>query len=546
MKKITAMLLLIATNLFAQEKADKINTEAFEQLIDIEFTAAERDSMQDGLRQNMEYIQELHKYTLTNSVSPALIFNPIPVGYKVPLAQVHRNFDLPDGVRMPEHDFQIAFLSVAELGQLIKSKQLTSTRLTAIYLDRLKRFSDTLECTVSLLEERAMIAAKKADMEIFRGQYRGVLHGIPYGLKDLFAVQGTVTSWGAMPYKNQQIDETATIVKKLEEAGAILVAKLTLGALAMGDVWYGGKTRNPWNPDQGSSGSSAGPGAATAAGLVGFAIGTETLGSIVSPSTRNGVTGLRPTFGRVSRAGGMALSWSMDKAGPMCRTALDCALVLEAIYGSDGLDQSVIDAAYNYDAEQDISSLKIGYLKDLFERDYSNRQRDSLSLKVFADMGAELHPVSLPADIPYRSLRIILAAEASAAFDALTRSGKDDQLVRQDQNAWPNYFRESRFIPAVEYIQANRVRYVLIQELNKLFDEYDAILTPSFGGPQLLATNLSGHPVVCIPNGFNESRSPTSFSIICGLFDEGTILYMASKFQDRTKFEDKRPPIFYR
>jgi len=544
MKYPTAIFLLFASICYGQEKEQTIyDTQEIEKLIDVYFSPSERDSMQEGLNNNLKRITTLHGYTIENSTPPALIFNPIPLGFQLPSEQKQRNFDLPT-VDMPSNFNDLAFYSVSELSFLIKTRQVSSEELTRLYLNRLKKYSDTLECTITLLEDRALNEAKRADEDIANGNYKGPLHGIPYGLKDLFAVEGTITTWGAMAYKDQVINNTATIVSRLEEAGAILVVKLTLGALAMGDVWYGGKTRNPWNLEQGSSGSSAGPGAATAAGLVAFAIGTETLGSIVSPSTRNGVTGLRPTFGRVSRAGGMALSWSMDKPGPMCRTALDCALVLEAIYGPDGIDQAVIDAPYNYDASTKAETLKIGYLRNLFERDYNNRSNDSVTLEVFREMNVQLEPVKLPENLPYNSMRIILAAEASAAFDELTRSGNDDLLVRQDHGAWPNFFRQSRFIPAVEYIQANRARYILIQEMNKIFEKYDAIITPSFGGPQLLATNLSGHPVICIPNGFDQKNSPTSISIIGRLFDEGTILLLARRYQEMTGFDEIHPPMF--
>ena len=544
MKNLTIIILLFASASYAQQTKRVFETQGYEDLIDMSFSAAERESMQDGLMDYYNSFKALHDFNLPNSIPPALVFDPLPVGFLPGTMQKPREFELPQSVELPSNPNALAFYSVAELSVLIKNQKISSEDLTKLYLSRLKKYSDTLECTVLLLEDRALKKARIADKEIAEGNYRGPLHGIPFGLKDLFAVEGTVTSWGAMPYKDQVINETATVVSKLEEAGAILVAKLTLGALAMGDVWYGGKTRNPWNLAQGSSGSSAGPGAATAAGLVGFSIGTETQGSIISPSNRNGLTGLRPTFGRVSRSGAMALSWSMDKAGPMCRTALDCALVLEAIYGSDGLDKSVIDAAYNYDASRSLKSMKIGYFKNLFDENQRNKKNDSLTLLKFRELGIDIQPVALPDNIPYEGLSIILEAEAGAAFDALIRSGRDDLLVRQDKYAWPSIFKGSRFIPAVEYIQANRIRYMLIQEMDKLFREYDAILTPSFGGRQLMITNLTGHPAVCIPNGFNASNSPTSFTVLGRLFDEGTILHLARVYQEMTNFDEMHPPFF--
>ena len=541
------LILLVVSFSKGQQNQDEdiyFDTSQAEALFDLNFTKTERDSIQDGLKSNLKRIKALHAFSLENETPPAFIFNPLPVGFKIDDVQKALNFGLPVEVHLPENDTELAFYTIAQLSVLVRDKKVTSTKLTKLYLDRLKKFGDTLECVVTLLEDRALEQAARADEEIAAGNYRGLLHGIPYGIKDLFTLEGYKTTWGAMAYKDQMLGNSATVIHKLDEAGAVLLVKLTLGALAMGDVWYGGKTRNPWNPEQGSSGSSAGSGAATAAGLVAFAIGTETLGSIVSPSTRNGVTGLRPTFGRVSRTGAMALSWTMDKAGPMCRSAQGCAIVLNAIYGPDGMDQAVINAAFNYNADLDIGSLKIGYLKDLFERKYSNRSNDSITLRVFHELGIHPEPVSLPENLPYNAMLMILAAESAAAFDEFTRSNNDDLLVRQDKSAWPSFFRGARFIPAVEYIQANRIRYLLIEKMNALFQKYDAIITPSFGGPQLLATNLTGHPVVVLPNGFNEKGSPTSFSILGRLFQEGTILVIANAYQQATAFETMKPPLF--
>ena len=527
-----------------QEEDIYVDTRQAEALFDLNFTKTERDSIQEGLKLNLNRIKALHAFSLKNETPPAFIFNPLPAGFIIEDVQKVLNFGLPVEMQLPENDTELAFYTVAQLSVLVRDKKVTSTKLTKLYLDRLKKFGDTLECVVTLLENRALEQAARADEEIAAGNYRGPLHGIPYGIKDLFTLEGYKTTWGAMAYKDQMLGNSATVIHKLDEAGAVLLVKLTLGALAMGDVWYGGKTRNPWNLEQGSSGSSAGSGAATAAGLVAFAIGTETLGSIVSPSTRNGVTGLRPTFGRVSRTGAMALSWTMDKVGPMCRSAQDCAIILNAIYGPDGMDKAVINAPFNYNVDQDIGSLKIGYLKNLFEKNYSNRSNDSIALMVFHEMGIHPQPVSLPENLPYSAMYMILAAESAAAFDELTRSNNDDLLVRQDKNAWPSFFRVARLIPAVEYIQANRIRNLLIEEMNVLFQQYDAIITPSFGGPQLLATNLTGHPLVVLPNGFNEKGSPTSFSIIGRLFQEGTILAIANAYQKATAFETMKPPLF--
>jgi Asp-tRNA(Asn)/Glu-tRNA(Gln) amidotransferase A subunit family amidase len=337
------------------------------------------------------------------------------------------------------------------------------------------------------------------------------------------------------------IDEDAVVIQRLDEAGAVLVAKLTLGALAWGDVWFGGRTRNPWNPEQGSSGSSAGSASATAAGLVAFSIGTETWGSIVSPSTRCGVTGLRPTYGRVSRAGAMALSWSMDKIGPVCRTVEDCALVFDAIVGPDGVDPTLVDLPFNYNPNIDLKTVRVGYLRTLFEDDYQNRDTDRATLDKLRALGADLIPIELP-NYPVEALSFILTAEAGAAFDELTRSGRDDLMVRQIRNAWTNVLRSSRLIPAVEYIQANRMRYMIVQDMRNL--GVDVYVAPSFGGNNLLLTNLTGHPCVVLPNGFGEEGNPVSISFIGTLYDEGTLLAVAKAYQDATDFHEKHPPLF--
>jgi Asp-tRNA(Asn)/Glu-tRNA(Gln) amidotransferase A subunit family amidase len=382
------------------------------------------------------------------------------------------------------------------------------------------------------------------DEELAAGKYRGPLHGIPYGIKDLLAVKGTKTTWGANPYKEQVIDETATVVEKLEDAGGVLVGKFTLGALAMGDVWYGGVTKNPWNLQQGSSGSSAGSASAVSAGLVPFAIGTETLGSIVSPSTRNGVTGLRPTFGRVSRHGAMALSWSMDKIGPISRSALDNAIVLSVISGTDDRDASTIAAAFNYSARNDVKQLKVGYFKSFFEVERANIVNDRAVLSFLKDQGIELHPLELQPSINPGPIVNMLLVEGAAAFDELTRLDLDDQLVAQHSNAWPNTFRAARLIPAVEYVQMARQRSLLIAEMHELFKEYDVIVTPSFAGQQLQITNLTGHPALCLPNGFSENGSPTSITLLANLFDEEKLIMLGRLIQENTDWQSKRPPLF--
>ena len=515
-----------------------------EQLIGLTFSSAERDSMIDDLADNLESYQNLRAIELDNSVPPSIQFNPIPVGFEVPHGGSRLVAGPPSIEDAPSDAEELAFYSVRDLSELIRTRKITSTELTKLYLARLKKYGPKLECVITLTEELALEQARRADEEIAAGKHRGYLHGIPYGAKDLLAVAGYKTTWGAEPYKDQIREETATVVKKLEEAGAVLVAKLTLGALAWGDVWYGGMTRNPWDLEQGSSGSSAGPASATAAGLVAFAIGTETWGSIVSPSTRCGTTGLRPTYGRVSRAGAMALSWSMDKIGPICRTVEDCALVFDAIRGPDGIDQSVLDAPFDYDSRVDLASLRIGYLKEAFEEDYSFKDTDAATLETLRELGVELVPIELP-DLPVYSMAFVLSAEAAAAFDELTRSGRDDLMVRQIKNAWPNVFRSSRFIPAVEYIQANRLRHELIQQMHDLMEGVDLYITPSFGGGNLLLTNLTGHPCVVLPNGFDDEGHPRSISFIGRLYDEATILEVANSYQKATDFHLKHPALFH-
>jgi Asp-tRNA(Asn)/Glu-tRNA(Gln) amidotransferase A subunit family amidase len=451
---------------------------------------------------------------------------------------------LPKAVKLPSSKEALTFYPVYKLAVLIKEKKITSTELTKIYLDRLKKYGDTLQCVITLLEVRSLAQARKADDEIAKGKYRGPLHGIPFGIKDLLAVEGTKTTWGAEPYVDQEINITATVVKKLEEAGAVLVAKFTMGALAMGDIWYGGVTKNPWNLKQGSSGSSAGSASATAAGLVGFSIGTETLGSIVSPSTRCGASGLRPTYGTVSRHGAMALSWSMDKIGPICRSAFDAALVYEVIRGEDGLDKSVSTSTFNYSAKTDLKKLKVGFVKTLFEANYATKENDLKALEVIRSLGIELVPVELPTSIPVAAIRLMLTAEAAAAFDDLTRSDRDSLLSNQLRWAWPNSFRTARFIPAVEYINASRLRQQLIEEYHKVAKDFDVIIAPSFGGTQLLTTNLTGHPCVVVPNGFNSSNSPTSISFLGKLYGEAAPLLLARAYQEATEWEDLQPPLF--
>jgi Asp-tRNA(Asn)/Glu-tRNA(Gln) amidotransferase A subunit family amidase len=412
-----------------------------------------------------------------------------------------------------------------------------------MYLARLKKYGPRLNCLITLTEDLALAQAKRADEEIASGRYRGSLHGVPYGAKDLLATKGIRTTWGSKPYIDQVPDHDATVIERLEKAGAVLVAKLSMGELAWGDVWFGGKTRNPWNYEQGSSGSSAGSASATAAGLVGFSIGTETWGSIISPSTRCGVTGLRPTYGRVSRAGAMALSWTMDKIGPICRSVEDCALVFAAIAGPDGKELGVVDLPFDWDPASDLRTIRIGYLKKSFEADSKTQKNDRAALEVLRSLGIELVPFELPANLPIQPLAVILSAESAAAFDELTRSNQDDLMARQERHAWPNAFRVSRFIPAVEYIQANRVRTLLMQEMAEKMRTVDVYVAPSSDDDNGLLTNLTGHPAVVVPDGFDEKGSPTSISFIGGLYEEAKTLRVALAYQQATDFHTKHPVL---
>jgi Asp-tRNA(Asn)/Glu-tRNA(Gln) amidotransferase A subunit family amidase len=514
-------------------------------VIGLEFTSKEIQLMLKGIEGNLESYRELRNHQLDNGVFPAINFSPlIFYGAEAAVDKIERqDIELPEipGLEVPENLEDLAFAPVTVLSQLIRTRKITPTELTKMYIKRLKRYNPTLECVVTLTEDLALAQARRADEEIAAGKYRGPLHGIPWGVKDLFATKGIKTTWGAMPYKDQVIDVDATVVRRLEEAGAALVAKLTSGALAWGDVWFGGKTKNPWNTEKGSSGSSAGPASAASAGLVGFSIGTETWGSIISPSHTCGVTGLRPTYGRVSRYGAMALSWSMDKAGPICRSAEDCALVFNAIYGPDGKDVTVVNRPFHYDPSADIKTLRIGYVKALFEKG-PGKIDDARVLEVLRSMGIDLKPIELP-DFPIDALSYILSAEAAAAFDELTRSGKDDLLVRQIRRAWPNVFRTSRLIPAVEYIQANRFRTLLIQKMAEILKDIDVYIVPTYGGDHLLLTNLTGHPAVVVPNGFDKEGSPISITFMGNLFKEAEALLVAKAFQETTDFHKKHPKL---
>ncbi|WP_395808757.1 amidase [Daejeonella sp.] len=546
---IIALLCLISFTLggFITQKAEEekitiLLVKQAQKIMGLDFTDIEADSMLtdlDGQRKSMVAIRKLN---IPNSVSPALNFNPLPVAYQFPDQTNYFKASTQANLKLPALKDELAFFTVSQLAELIRTKQISSVELTRFFIERIKKFDSRLQFAITITEERALRNAKKADAEIAAGKYKGLLHGIPFGAKDLLAVKEYKTTWGSVPYKDQIIDVDATVITKLENAGAILIAKMTLGELAMGDVWFGGKTKNPWDLKRGSSGSSAGSASAVAAGCMPFAIGSETLGSIVSPSSECGTTGLRPSFGRISKYGAMALSWSMDKLGPITRSVEDCAIVFNAIQGTDDKDLSLISAPFNYSSPigSSLKGFRIGYIPSEFNRKYANSANDSLSFKKLKEMGAEMVPIELPV-LPYRDLIIVLAAESGAAFEELTLSNRDDLMVKQDKNAWPSGFRSAHFIPAITYIQANRARTILIEQLNKTMKGIDVFIAPAFG-QNLLATNLSGHPCVVLPNGFRNGL-PASITFTGQLFGEGKLLKIAQAYQKATDFDQKHPVL---
>ena len=552
----------------------------------------QKQMMLDGLSDQIEASEAIQKLTIPNSVAPAFVFDPVPAGRSFSLANGPMRLSSVPAGDVPNNIEDIAFLSARELAELVRRRRVSSVALTEMYLARLKRYDPALHFVISNTEERALAQAKEADAEIAAGKYRGPLHGLPWGAKDLLAVKGYPTTWGAGGFEKQSFDEDAEVVKRLDRAGAVLIAKLTLGALAQGDIWFGGRTRNPWNPAQGSSGSSAGSASATAAGCVAFAIGSETLGSISSPSTRCGCTGLRPTFGRVPRTGAMALSWTMDKLGPICRSVEDCAIVFDTIRGPDGEDRTVRDLGFEWNADLDWRALRVGYLKAEFERkpqqeppkqepaatpeeqkkreaertrraaaqarrDY-DRRYDEAALEKIRSMGVKLEAVELP-EFPYGAMEPLLVAEAAAAFDSLTRSGRDRLLTEQDADDWPNEFRVARFYPAVEYIQANRARMIAIDRVAKAFAGFDVIVAPS-GSTQLVVTNLTGHPALILPNGLRGADAPkppegntnlniggpgtpVSLTFLGDLYGEAKLLAFARAYQEATGFHRQHPEL---
>jgi Asp-tRNA(Asn)/Glu-tRNA(Gln) amidotransferase A subunit family amidase len=517
------------------EQAAEITPEMIQQaewVAGLKLSEDERKAILGGLRQTQREFKTMRAVKLGNHVPPAVAFQPAP--WLPPAESTGRGAAAPTAravPKRPDKPEDLAFLSVTALAALVRARQVSSVELTKLYLERLHKYDPVLRCVVTYTDDLALKQAERADKEIAAGRYRGPLHGIPWGAKDLIAYPGYKTTWGAAPFKDQVLDAKATVARRLEDAGAVLVAKLTLGALASGDRWFGGRTRNPWDPKQGSSGSSAGSASAVAAGLVGFALGSETLGSIVSPCRQCGVTGLRPTFGRVSRYGCMTLSWSMDKIGPLARSVEDCALVFAALHGFDGLDASAVDRPFAWPPRRDLHALKVGYVEGRVEA------KDRADLRVLRDLGVKLVPIKLPAKYPVGALRVILGTEAAAAFDDLTRKG-----VTEGLNAWPNTFRQGQFVPAVEYLRANRIRTLVMQEMEEVMAPVDLYV----GGNDLVLTNLTGHPTVVLPDGFRKAggvETPTAITFTGRLYGETELLAVAQAYQQAVGFHLRRPPM---
>jgi Asp-tRNA(Asn)/Glu-tRNA(Gln) amidotransferase A subunit family amidase len=513
-------------------------------LLGLEFKDEQLDMMLPSITRALANYASLRKIEIPCETEPAISFSPVISGMTLPAGKPIFKPTRLKKLAAWKNIEDLAYWPATHLGALVRSKRISSTDLTKMYLERLKKHSPTLLCTITLTEELALEQARQADLDLKRGKYRGPLHGLPYGAKDLFAVKGYKTTWGAEPYKDQSFDYTATVIERLTAAGAVLCAKLSMGSLAMGGVWFGGNTKTPWNIEQTSSGSSAGSASATAAGLVAFSLGTETLGSIVTPSTRCGVTGLRPTFGRVPRTGAMALSWTMDKIGPICRTVEDCMLVLRVIDGPDGKDMSArYPAPVHWDAAAPVNKLKVGVLRDNFARinDEGRKKHYEDALAALAKTGMQLVDTKLP-EFPAGDLVLMLNAEAGAAFDDLTRNGGVEKLTAQKANDWPNSFRSSRLTPAVEYIRAARARTLLMREFQKYLGGFDALVSPT-GSPSLTITNLTGQPQIVVPCGFPKNEA-MGLLFTGHLFEEGKLSLVAKAYQDATDWHLKRPPGF--
>ena len=519
--------------------------EGAEKMYDLQFSPVKRDSILSGLTDHLHLYQYLHQHDLPNDVALSLSFDPLLPGTPYERQQKPIHWNIPGEVGLPANRNDLAYFSIPELASLLKRKKITSVELTKFFIDRLKKYGPILHCVIELTEDSALAQARRADADLARGVYMSPLQGIPYGIKDLFAVKGSHTTWGTPPYKDQVIDRTCYVANQLTLAGAVLVAKLSLGELAMDDVWFGGLTRNPWNLAVGSGGSSAGSAAATAAGLVPFAIGTETYGSIVDPSMRCGATGLRPTFGSIARTGCMALCWSSDKVGPICRSAEDAAYVFTYIHGGDSVDASSRTMPFNYTGKVDLSKLRIAYTRNYIDS-LPDTSPEKQTLTILKKLGAHITPFDFPEDLRGNDiLSLIIGVESAAAFDKLTRSNLDDEMVQQNKDRWPNTFRTARFVPAVEYVNACRMRTAIMRKVDPLLAEYDIIIAPPETGDQLAITNLTGHPSITLPVGYRPDGSPGSISFIAGrLYQEALLLAFAKAFQDATPYNKQHPKGF--
>lgn len=526
------------------EAADPVSRDALREalrLAGLSFTDEQLDQMRASIGRARGNYQALRQLPIPLDVEPAFRFDPLLPGAAPP---AEGPFRPPARAKTPAYTKleEVAYWTIPQLAELIRRRRVTSTELTKMYLGRLRRHAETLHCVVTFTEELALEQAARADAEIRRGRYKGPLHGLPYGAKDLFATKGIRTTFGAEPYKEQVIDTNATIIEKLDQAGAVLIAKLSMGSLALGGLWFGGMTRNPWNTEKTSSGSSAGSASATAAGLVAFSIGTETLGSILTPSRICGVTGLRPTFGRVSRYGAMSLCWTLDKIGPICRSAEDAMLILRAISGPDGKDGTVAARPLAWDGNMPLKSLRAGIVQADFDRLSGDRKTLAMAaVETLRKSGLNLQPVTLPT-FPTGSLLSILNAEAAAAFDDLTRDGGVEKLTGQKDSDWPNSFRSARLIPAVEFIRAARARTMLMRQMQTLMADWDVLITPSQSN-LLTITNFTGHPQMTIPIGLREGE-PEAIHFTGGLYAEGKMARAAKALQDETAWHRQVPPGF--
>ncbi len=535
---------------------------AAESLLGVAYTDAERRQMADGLAEQLEDALARRAVAFPNGLAPALRFDPRLPGHPAPPPQepVRWSEDAPD--TPPEDDESVAFAPVAHLSRWIRTGALTSARLTEIYLSRIESFAARLDCFAHVAADSARAEAEAADATLRSGACLGPLHGIPYALKDILDARGMPAAWGAEPFADRIAESDSAVAERLRGAGAVLLGKSSVGALAKGDIWLGRKTRNPWNPDEGASGSSAGSASATAAGLCGFSIGTETLGSIVMPSERCGAIGLRPTYGRVSRAGCMALSWSLDKVGPICRAVEDAGMVLHAIAGGDRRDPGSIDVPFNHDGTAPPGEIRIGYLPAAYAEEAAT-DLDRAALDTVRGLGLDVVAVELP-DLPYRALTATLHAEAAAAFEELTLSGADERLTRQDDDAWPNLFRKARFLSAVDHVQLDRLRRLAMEAVGALFEEVDVLVGPVSTGPMHVVSNFTGHPCLALRAGFERVPArlhpalageeadeaapvpevPRAVCLWAGLFDESTLLRMGRLLEGELGVQARRPPLF--